>query len=130
MAPFANKLDGARAGGITTLTEMDNPSEMNSPTAVEEGCLEEKLLPDSQFLVLCSPAKRPSLPDAKKVLPNGMMPPPVREPGTSQQWTSPGTFHLHKQLMSLRLQRRTGGSVDQSGMSNDVYSITISHNVH
>ncbi|CAG7815189.1 unnamed protein product [Allacma fusca] len=107
---FINKLEGARAGGITSLTEAENPLEWCSSTAVEENRLEDTLLPESQFLYFAHLQKdRISL--MLKRVPNGMIS-SFREPGPCQPWSSSSGSHLHKQLMSLRLQRRTG-VVDQ-----------------
>ena len=120
LIPFSKKLDGARAGGIAALNSAMVPSSETAQDSMneeeEEGCVGE--IPEPPVNFLCSPAKRPSLPDSWKLLPDNTW--CSREPSTSSQWggtvgegSSTGasgstSTQLHRQLMALRLHRRTG----------------------
>ena len=82
----------------------------------EESCVGEPPIAEPPVSLLCSPAKRTSLPDSWKMLPDAS--------NWTSLWTSqegqsgpcgagssgPGltSTQLHRQLMALRLQRRAG----------------------
>lgn len=124
--PFSNKLEGARAGGVAALAgNEDNQSSSEDREMLgEEECVGQSPNPEHPLNLLCSPAKRPSLPDTWRLLPDNSW--CARDPGTStfgQAWgahdgnAQPITTstQLHRQLMALRLQRRTG-VVDPPGI--------------
>lgn len=122
IVPFNNKLDGARAGGVAALAAANNPAHQQNLDDVEgaiggihgeEGCVGEPPIAEPPLSLLCSPAKRTSLPDSWKLLPDttnwslwtsqeGQSGAPA---GGSSGLTS---TQLHRQLMALRLQRRAG----------------------
>lgn len=138
---FSNKLEGARAGGVAALAgQIEGPCEELEGAVGGLGCgmLGEELvgespIPEHPLNLLCSPAKRPSLPDSWKLLPDNTWTsrdvwadfPAIgnfsREGGGGAGSTGSGasssstSAQLHRQLMALRLQRRTG-VMDPPGM--------------
>lgn len=109
--PFTKKLEGARAGGVAELADKTHVETMS--TWAKEGkdtddkvnAVETKI-PDLPLNVLCSPAKRPSLPGDWK-MDNAWL---QCGPGNTQMnlTTEIGapSSQLHRQLMTLRLQNR------------------------
>ncbi|CAL8111114.1 unnamed protein product [Orchesella dallaii] len=133
VVPFNNKLDGARAGGVAALASNNPQQNLDMEGAVggvmpdDEGC--EPPIGEPPLNFPCSPAKRTSLPDSWKMLPEtnwsrelGM---PLWATGQDQGQGGSGgggsssssggagssgltSTQLHRQLMALRLQRRAG----------------------
>ncbi len=120
VVPFTNKLEGARAGGVTTLADTSQlDEELSSDMATEdEGCVGVPPNPEPPLTLLCSPFKRPSLPDAWRLLPEPSR--FKRDTGNGAQWTQIGDSgsnpaQLHRQLMALRLHRKNGSGSGESG---------------
>jgi hypothetical protein len=122
---FSNKLDQRWAGGIAALAgEGDKQSEELEGAVgglIGEELVGESPIPEHPLNLLCSPAKRPSLPDSWKLLPDNtwtsrdaswgpqssLESPSSSSPSTSSAAASTSA-QLHRQLMALRLQRRAG----------------------
>jgi hypothetical protein len=121
---FSHRLDGARAGGIAALAGQNSEQveELEGASGglmgEEEGHIGELPIPEPPMNLLCSPAKRPSLPDAWKLLPDNTW---TSRDGPPSNWVSMDgsggagsaasastSAQLHRQLMALRLQRRAG----------------------
>jgi len=115
--PFTNKLEGvARAGGVAELAEKAQADTMTWGRELdtdEDGSAGEPPISELPMNILCSPAKRPSLPESWKIMPetswlsremsggNGQLNLGTEIGATSSQ--------LHRQLMMLRLQNRRAG---------------------
>ena len=83
---------------------------LSNMSVTEEECVGAP--PEPPLSLLCSPSKRPSLPDAWKLLPQN---PRSSRDSTVDQWplfgeNGPNSAQLHRQLMALRLHRKTGAA--------------------
>ncbi|XP_021964061.1 probable serine/threonine-protein kinase SIK1B isoform X2 [Folsomia candida] len=125
---FSNKLDGlaGRAGGVAALAGQTDGTGEELEGAVGGLAFGEPEelsgdIPEHPLNLLCSPAKRPSLPDSWKLLPDNtwvssswVNDPPIASSSSSSGGGAGGgassttSAQLHRQLMALRLQRRTG----------------------